>query len=475
VGSSFTSGTIGASHPDEYIGRKLAERYAFTKILGAGGTGTVYLCEDLLLHRKVAVKTILPALADNLNIRRRIDRECQLHAAIGAHPYIVTLYDKIEQNDRIFLIMEYVRGKCLADILKKNNGNLNGRWRVEDALALIRQLLQAIACIHNHGILHRDIKTSNILIYRRQENQYLAKLMDFGIARMEEDGEALTRLTQLDTSGPGTPTYMAPERIDPRKFGESCPATDLYSVGIILYQLLSDGPPFRGTISEIFNGHLHQPVDLSRLNNQVSSNLRSIIIKALAKNPGDRFGDADSFAHALPGEKKSGALPITGRKAGTEATLPVIDLHDAHGVESTLLAPEPEGTDRRLPRPKKRRRSLALLAIALLGCFIFLVTLRFFIRAGNDRQPSSTIATQTDNSAQHPKKKVIPVTRPVSSENTTKIPATAMDALRDSRATALEGQNGLTIDGTFNERPSTENSDWQVLESSAQRIDKKHP
>ena len=122
--SSCSNGPIFTPHPDEHIGRKLAERYAFTEILGTGGTGTVYLCEDLLLCRKVAVKTILPALADNLDIQRRIDRECQLHAAIGVHPNIVTLHDKLEQDGRIFLIMEYVKGEVLAEILKKKNGGI---------------------------------------------------------------------------------------------------------------------------------------------------------------------------------------------------------------------------------------------------------------------------------------------------------------------------------------------------------------
>ncbi len=467
-----SNGPIFAPHQDKYIGRKLAERYVFIKILGTGGTGTVYLCDDLLLHRKVAVKTILPALADNLDIRRRIDRECRLHAAIGVHPHIITLYDKLEQDGQIFLIMEYVRGESLSDILLKETGKGDILWKVDNVISLIQQILQAIGCIHDHGILHRDIKTSNILICKQEDNNYLAKLMDFGIARMEEDEEALTRLTQLDTSGPGTPTYMAPERIDPQKFGESCPATDLYSVGVILYQLLSNGPPFQGTISEIFNGHLHQPVDLSRLNDVVSASLRSIIIKALAKNPGDRFADADSFAHALPGEKKSITVPITGSKSEEEVTLPVIDLPDAHGVESTLLAPEPKNTDRRLPRQKMRRRYLPLFAIGLLSCFIFFIILRFVLRSGDDGQPSSQVATQTENSAQHPKAKVIR-TLPVVSKNAVKITTTAMDALRDSRTTAQETQNGLTIDGTFNERPSTEGSDWQVLESSASRIDKK--
>jgi serine/threonine-protein kinase len=472
VGSTSSNGPIFAPHQDKYIGRKLADRYAFSRVLGEGGTGTVYLCEDLLLCRKVAVKTILPALADNLDIRRRIDRECRLHAAIGVHPNIVTLYDKLEQDGQIFLIMEYVRGEALSDILRQKTGRDDIKLKVNNVVSLVRQLLQAIGCIHDHGILHRDIKTSNILICRQEENNYLAKLMDFGIARMEENGKTLTRLTQLDTSGPGTPTYMAPERIDPQKFGESCPATDLYSVGVILYQLLSDGPPFTGTISEIFNGHLHRPVDLDRLKGDVSSSLRNILCKALAKKPEDRFNDAASFAQALAKETGPISLPSMNSDQEEELTLPIIESPGSQGVESTLLAPEPKHTKVQSSGPERQRHYLILFAGGLLCCFIFFMGFYFFNRSTAGTPHSHGTAIKTDRMENRQEAGAIkPVA--VSRQNTEEILTTAMDALQESRAMKRRGSNGLTIDGTIDAQQSVEDSDWQVLESSASRIDKK--
>lgn len=470
MGSTSSDRAFSVPQQDEYIGRKLADRYAFTRILGTGGTGTVYLCEDQLLRREVAVKTILPALVDNLEVQRRIDRECRLHAAIGAHPNIVTLYDKIEQDGKIFLVMEYVRGEVLSDILKKKPETNEARWMVNDVVSLIQQLLQAIGCIHGHGILHRDIKTSNILIWRSEKNNPRAKLMDFGIARMEEDGEALT---QLDTSGPGTPTYMAPERIDPQKFGESCPAGDLYSVGIILYQLLSDGPPFRGTVSEIFNGHLHKPIDLTRLKNDISADLKHILIKALAKNPKERFADAASFAQALAKITKPISFSSMHSDQGEELTLPVTVSSNPHEVESTLLAPEPRNRDTQSPGTGRSRRYFFFFAVGLACCFLVGLSIYSFIKITADAPQPSETAAGTSKLKNRQKTEAI-TSLPVSIQNNTQTPTTAMDALQESRSTTgRSGQNGLTIENRIHAQQAPENSEWKIIESSASRIDKK--
>ena len=202
MGSTSSNGQTGSPQQYDYTGWKLADRYEFIRVLGTGGTGTVYLAGDLLLKRQVAVKTILPALADNSEVRRRLDRECRLHAAIGVHPNIVTLYDKIENEGRIYLVMEYIQGEVLADLLSgKPDGN-RVVSTVDNTISLVRQILSAIGCIHEHGILHRDIKTSNILVQQQVEGIIPAKLMDFGIARQEDKEETLARVKQLDSSGP---------------------------------------------------------------------------------------------------------------------------------------------------------------------------------------------------------------------------------------------------------------------------------
>jgi serine/threonine-protein kinase len=294
--------------------------------------------------------------------------------------------------------------------------------------------------------------------------------MDFGIARMEEDGEALT---QLDTSGPGTPTYMAPERIDPQKFGESCPASDLYSVGIILYQLLSDGPPFRGTVSEIFNGHLHKPIDLTKLKNDISADLNHILIKALAKKPKDRFADATSFAQSLAKITKPISFSSMHSDQGEELTLSVIGLSDPQEVESTLLAPEPRNRDTQSPGTGRRRRYFFFLTVGLACCFLVVLGIYSFIKITADAPQPSETAAGTGKLENRQKTEAI-TSLPVSIQNNAQTPTTAMDALQESRSTTERGnQNGLTIENRIHAQQASENSEWQIIESSASRIDKK--
>ena len=475
MGSTSSNGQTNSPQQHDYTGWKLADRYEFIRVLGTGGTGTVYLARDLLLARQVAVKTILPALVDNSEVRRRLDRECRLHAAIGVHPNIVTLYDKIEEEGRIYLVMEYIEGEVLADLLSgKPDGN-SAVLTVDGAISLVRQILRAIGCIHEHGILHRDIKTSNILVQQQVEGKTPAKLMDFGIARREETEETLTRLTQLNSSGPGTPAYMAPERIDPPTFGETSQATDLYSVGVILYQLLSDGLPFQGTITEIFNGHLSRPVDLSRFGEDISPGLRAVIVKALAKKPEDRFPDARSFADALNREAGLHDPSPTEIVQENDLTLLVNDSPDQLEIESTLLAPEPKSMDTHVPEKGKNNRSIIIFMIATLCLLALLLGVRFFTSSKNNSpapaEPApSTSAVQPDMVTPGTEERI-----PDPGLDRNGMQTTAMDMLQTSRAAGQSPATDSSLESMLEQnRPLADGSNWQVLESSADRIDNYH-
>jgi serine/threonine-protein kinase len=262
--------------------------------------GDVYLAEDSKLRRRVAIKTIRNDLCENEEILKRIERECLLHARIGAHPHIVTLFDRLEENGQINLVMEYVDGESLQELLNKKAQE--GEWLPwREGLTIAEQCLEAIARIHMHGVIHRDIKPDNILITRDDDGVYCAKLMDFGIARMEAEEQQTTMLTKEGTGGPGTPLYMAPEQLDPITFGPISPATDIYSMGVMLYQIISGRLPFIGTLSEIYCGHLSKapaPVDFHG-DPTIPPGIKDILDHALAKNPAQRFPSAKAFREEI--------------------------------------------------------------------------------------------------------------------------------------------------------------------------------
>jgi predicted Ser/Thr protein kinase len=278
---------------------RMAARFIFKKSLGVGGMGEVYLAEDSALRRLVAIKTIRPDLCKEPEVRKRIERECLLHAKVGAHPHIVTLYDKLEDGEHINLVMEYVEGETLQQMLERH-AKAGTTPALGEAIAIATQSLEALGRIHAHGIVHRDIKPSNIILSRDDCGDVCAKLMDFGIARAQDD-EFASRLTQQFGSGPGTPLYMAPEQIDPETFGDITPATDVYAMGIMLYQMTSGEPPFNGTLTQIFSGHLHgSPPRLSeRAKGRVPDALVDIVHCALAKRPEQRFPSAKAFRDEL--------------------------------------------------------------------------------------------------------------------------------------------------------------------------------
>ncbi|MDR2551297.1 MAG: protein kinase [Desulfobulbus sp.] len=352
----------------------IAGRYSLSQPLGGGGMGSVYLATDLVLARQVAVKTIRAELSGSEEVRARIKRECRLQAAIGTHPHIVTLYDTVEENGHIYLVMEYIDGETLSARLAAAGSR---GLPLATALDIVRQILQALACIHDRDIVHRDIKTANILLRLQPDGRYQAKLTDFGIARAEEESEAMTRLTTLGVQGPGTPAYMAPERIDSQAFGPVCPATDLYAVGVILYELLAGQPPFTGTMTEIFSGHLVLPPAMAALPAHLPERLRLILATALAKQPADRYRDAAEFAAALDGLDRT-TIDLPPHRAQAEPTVLALagESSAAARPEATVLNPA-LGRARtrlsRLPVPPRRLAyaALALAVLALGGLLLF--------------------------------------------------------------------------------------------------------
>lgn len=280
------------------------DRFKVIRWLGRGGMGDVYLAMDNTLHRKVAIKVIRPDLSEDQEIRQRIERECLLHAKVGPHPNIVTLFDKLERGGELQLIMEFVEGQTLREYLDTHQQNGTEPPRSE-AFRITMQMLEALARIHAEGIVHRDIKPANVMLTRDDDGEMRAKLMDFGIARLESGGSQFTNMMRTaahsSMGSPGTPLYMAPEQFDSDTFGPVSARTDVYAMGIVLYELIATRPPYTGSLTEILRGHLNSPPPSIRPKSgfPVPAPLVSVIQTALAKRPGDRFATAATFRDTL--------------------------------------------------------------------------------------------------------------------------------------------------------------------------------
>ncbi|MFY9304303.1 MAG: Stk1 family PASTA domain-containing Ser/Thr kinase [Rhodoluna sp.] len=282
--------------------RVLAGRYQVGEIIGRGGMADVFEGVDLRLGRKIAIKLLKSDLANDESFESRFAQEAQASAKM-AHPTIVRIYDAGEetstdsngnQRKTPFIVMEYVRGKLLRDLMHERKLTLG------EAVGYAKQVLTALEYSHKAGIIHRDIKASNIMV--TQEGQ--VKVMDFGIARAISDSSA----TQAHTSGiVGTAQYFSPEQAR----GEAVDArTDLYSTGVLLYEMFAGRPPFKGdTAVSVAYQHVSEKVTLpSEHNPELTPELDQVVLNALAKDRDERFQTAEEFREHLMAAANGQAL-----------------------------------------------------------------------------------------------------------------------------------------------------------------------
>lgn len=274
----------------------LADRYRIERELGRGGMGTVYLAADLKHHRRVAIKVLEPEMAAVLG-RERFLREIETAARL-THPHILPLHDSGEAGGTLFYVMPYVEGESLQARLAREK-----QLPVADALRIAREVADALAFAHAHGVVHRDIKPGNILL----EGDH-AVVADFGLARAiaggPADAEAPTGAGGLTVAGAavGTPAYMSPEQavgandVDGR--------SDQYALGCVLYELLAGRPPFAGGSAEsLVHRHLTEaPRPVTELRPEVPDAVRDALARALAKTREERFATTAEFAKALEGD-----------------------------------------------------------------------------------------------------------------------------------------------------------------------------
>ncbi|MGO5240669.1 Stk1 family PASTA domain-containing Ser/Thr kinase [Parolsenella sp. LCP21S3_E11] len=260
----------------------LGGRYAVQDRIGIGGMATVYRGLDQVLGRTVAIKMMLPQYATDPSFAARFKQEAQAAAALQS-PYIVGVYDWGKDGDTYYIVMEYLRGTDLKTGIR-NHGALDCRKVAQ----IGSQICQALSEAHRHDIIHRDIKPQNIMV---QPNGNI-KVMDFGIARAKN-----SHLT-ADNSVLGTAHYVSPEQTQGKELG---PTSDLYSLGIVMYEAATGRVPFDGddAISVALKQVNEQPVPPSQVNPNVDATLEGIILKCMRKNPAERFQTADELRRVL--------------------------------------------------------------------------------------------------------------------------------------------------------------------------------
>ena len=279
---------------------KQIDRYAILRLLGSGGMGDVYLAEDPRIGQQVAIKVIRTELSPypdkqaGQNAARLFQREAKAIVKLD-HPHILPLYDYGEEHignaPVIYLVMPYRPEGSLTDWLRHRDSN--DLLDPQDIAQLVNQAADALQHAHEHHVIHQDVKPSNFLVRARPDTPARPDLLlsDFGIARLT------TATSSVSQSIRGTPAYMAPEQWE----GEPVPATDQYALAVMTYELLTSKLPFQGSPSKMMYQHINtQPQPPSSLNPRLSSDIDAVLLRALAKQPDQRFASIKAFANAFP-------------------------------------------------------------------------------------------------------------------------------------------------------------------------------
>ena len=252
----------------------------------------VYKAEDAILGRTVALKTLRKRYAEELAFQRRFKQEARAMASLD-HPRILRVYDISQEGDAPFIVAECIEGEDVGSRLATE-----GRMEVSSALWIIEQLLEALSYAHARGIIHRDVKPSNVML-----TGDTIKVADFGIARIVEE----TRDEETEAGEViGSARYMSPEQLMGRR---ATPRSDVYSVGILLYHLLTGEPPFSGDTKSVARQQLHrEPLPPRRMNRKIPAQLEAVILRALSKDPSERFPSADAMLEEIHRHKTSKSL-----------------------------------------------------------------------------------------------------------------------------------------------------------------------
>lgn len=370
------------------IGHLLNERYRIKRRIGGGGMANVYLGYDLILQRDVAIKVLRMEFVNDPEFVERFDREAQAATSLS-HPNIVSIYDVGEEDDILYIVMEYIDGLTLKDYIMQH-----GPLAVETAVDIMEQLTSAIQQAHETGLIHRDIKPQNVLI----DNHGTVKVTDFGIAI----ALSATALTQTN-SVLGSVHYLSPEQA---RGGKATKKSDIYSLGIVLYELVTGKLPFSGQspVSIALKHLQNETPSVRELNSAIPQSVENIILKATTKDPFHRYQSVAEMGQVISASldpenlnepvyeppvetgEETKAIPIitdemTGQINAEETDEPTL-VHQANDPTTTTTQTEADEAkenvnQKQTKKRKKRRRWILGITSIIAIAFIFLLVLIF--------------------------------------------------------------------------------------------------
>jgi eukaryotic-like serine/threonine-protein kinase len=320
------------------------DRYRLDRKIGSGGMAEVWLADDTELDRQVAIKILHDKYAQDSEFVQRFQREAQAAAGLQ-HPNVVGVFDRGAFDGTYFIAMEYVDGPSLKDLVK-------GGMSPKDAIDFTRQILNAARFAHRKGIVHRDLKPQNVLI----DNEGRARVADFGIARAGENSDITATGSVM-----GTAQYISPEQAQGK---ETTPRSDIYSIGVVLYEMLTGRVPFEGesAVAVALKQVSEAPRRPSAINPNVPPALDAVVMRALAKDPDARFKDADAFLKALDAAEKAPDTPRPQDTAAYAAVTPE--------GEADIRGEEPPYDEEAAWERERRRRRLRWIIVALLAAVV---------------------------------------------------------------------------------------------------------
>ena len=355
-------------------GQKINERYEIIKTIGEGGMANVYLAEDTILERKVAIKVLRGDLSNDEKFIRRFKREA-LSVSNLSHPNIVEVYDVGEEDGNYYIVMEYIEGKTLKQLLQKR-----GALTLTEVIDIMSQLTDGLAHAHEAYIIHRDIKPQNIMI----EDNGRIKITDFGIAMALNS----TQLTQTN-SVMGSVHYLPPEQANGKG---STVKSDIYSLGILMYELLTGSVPFKGdTAVEIALKHMKEKIPSVRKQNPtIPQSVENIILKATAKNPKNRYDSVREMYNDLQtalerdNEKRLVYEYPENDLEETKVIAPIPKEPKKPVVDKPLDKEETTETDDSILKEKDEKNKLPIILAGILLAFLIVLAVVYLLISNHD-------------------------------------------------------------------------------------------